>query len=106
MMRLLERRGHQVEAAADMREAREQLRGLPALELVLLDINIPGGSGEILLREIRAHSVGLPVIAVTASAMTGDRERFLHQGFTAYLSKPIDVQSFAETVERYLEGHS
>jgi CheY-like chemotaxis protein len=105
VMRLLERRGHRVEAAADMREARAQLAQTQAeLELVLLDINLPGGSGELLLQEIRARDRALPVIAVTASAMSGDRERFLRLGFTAYLSKPIDVRSFADTVEQYMEA--
>jgi CheY-like chemotaxis protein len=44
----------------------------------------------------------LPVIAFTASAMAGDRERFLGEGFTGYLSKPIDVKAFAATIASYL----
>ena len=42
------------------------------------------------------------MIALTASAMTGDRERFLRQGFTAYMSKPIDVKAFGPTIESYV----
>jgi CheY-like chemotaxis protein len=42
------------------------------------------------------------VIALTASAMTGDRERFLRQGFTAYMSKPIDVRTFAAAIEEHV----
>lgn len=99
--RLLERRGHDVVTAIDLGDARDKLADLAALELVLLDIHLPGGTGDALLREIRTRSERLPVIAVTASAMAGDRERFLNQGFTAYVSKPLDVRSFAETVERY-----
>jgi len=101
---LLEPRGHTVATAVDLSEARAKLADLSELELVLLDITLPGGSGETLLQEIRARDPVLAVIAVTASAMAGDRERFLRQGFTAYLSKPIDVHSFCETVEGYLEG--
>ncbi len=99
---LLEMRGHSVLEAAGVDDARAQLTRAP--DVVLLDIQIPGGGGETLLREIRASEAmrALPVIALTASAMTGDRERFLKAGFTAYLSKPIDVRSFGETVERYL----
>lgn len=96
---LLEMRGHEVLAASDVRSARAELANGP--EVVLLDIHVPGGGGEMFLREIRAHPVhgALPVIALTASAMSGDRERFLRQGFTAYLSKPIDVKSFGPTIE-------
>jgi len=100
---LLEMRGHEVIAADTVASAREAL-GTGQPEVVLLDIHIPGGGGELLLREIRAGAATaqLPVIALTASAMRGDRERFLRQGFTAYMSKPIDVRSFGSTVEYYL----
>jgi CheY-like chemotaxis protein len=106
VVELLEMRGHDVLAANSVATARAQLANAP--HIVLLDINIPGGGGELLLREIRASVAwaGLPVIALTASAMTGDRERFLRQGFTAYMSKPIDVKSFGPTVEHYVRGRS
>jgi CheY-like chemotaxis protein len=99
---VLEMAGHNVITAVGVPDARERLRENP--ELVLLDIHIPGGGGELLLREIRADD-GLrtmPVIALTASAMAGDRERFLRQGFTGYMSKPIDVRAFASTIEGFL----
>jgi CheY-like chemotaxis protein len=100
---LLEMRGHEVIVASDAAGARSQLAAVPAL--VLLDIHIPGGGGEAVLAEIRAtpQLAGLPVIALTASAMAGDRERFLRQGFTAYMSKPINVKLFGPTIESYLE---
>ncbi len=100
---LLEMRGHEVLVAWDAASARSQLASSPAL--VLLDIQIPGGSGAGVLAEIRAMpQLGMvPVIALTASAMAGDRERFLRLGFTAYMSKPIDVRAFGPTVESYLE---
>jgi len=99
---VLEMAGHSVITAVGVVDARDQLREKP--ELVLLDIHIPGGGGELLLREIRADD-GLrkiPVIALTASAMAGDLEHFLRQGFTGYLSKPIDVRAFATTIEGFL----
>ena len=103
VVELLEMRGHDVLSASDVASAREQLARGP--QLVLLDIHIPGGGGELLLREIRKtpHLATLPVIALTAAAMTGDRERFLKLGFTAYLSKPIDVKSFGPTIEKHLQ---
>ncbi len=98
---LLQMRGHDVLAASDVPAARALLADGP--ELVLLDIHVPGGGGETLLREIRATAElsALPVIALTASAMAGDRERLLRTGFTAYMSKPIDVRSFGDTIEVY-----
>lgn len=99
---LLEMRGHEVLAASGVTEGRALLEQRP--EVVLLDIHIPGGGGELLLREIRANAAlaKLPVIAFTASAMHGDRERLLRLGFTAYLSKPIDVPSFGPAIEQHL----
>ena len=97
---LLEMRGHDVLVASDVPGARAQLTHGP--QLVLLDIHIPGGGGEVFLRELRAAGVELPVVALTASAMRGDREHFLRQGFTAYLSKPIDVATFGATVEKFV----
>lgn len=99
---LLEMRGHEVLSASGVSEGRTLLAERP--DVVLLDIHIPGGGGELLLREIRADETfgTLPVIAFTASAMHGDRERFLRIGFTSYLSKPIDVASFGVAIEKHL----
>ncbi|HEY1553680.1 MAG TPA: response regulator [Kofleriaceae bacterium] len=101
---LLEMRGHAVIVADSVGSARSQLALAP--DVVLLDIHVPGGGGEALLREMRAADAtrALPVVALTASAMRGDRERFLRQGFTAYLSKPIDVATFGTTIEQLLRG--
>jgi CheY-like chemotaxis protein len=98
---LLVLRGHDVLCAAGVVDGRAQLDSV-RFDAVLLDINIPGGGGELLLQEIREYNTIIPVIAFTASTMAGDRERFLAEGFTAHLSKPIDVKSFADTVESYL----
>ena len=64
-------------------------RGLA--DLVLLDISLPGMDGVEVLRQLRADSrtAGMPVIALTAHAMTGDRERFMAAGFNGYITKPI-----------------
>lgn len=102
---VLRHHGHEVVEAGDVDEAWAELR-MRAPDVVLLDVQIPGGGGEKLLRELRADPAfrDLPVVAVTAQAMRGDRERFLAQGFDGYLSKPIEVRSFARDVERYLAG--
>ncbi len=76
-------------------------------ELVLMDIQLPGKDGFALLDEIRRspHS-GLRVLALTAHAMSGDRERALQAGFDGYITKPIDIRSFPEAVKRALAGET
>lgn len=74
-------------------------------DLVLMDIQLPGKDGFALLREIRSSPFGtVRVIALTAHAMTGDRERALQAGFDGYITKPIDVRSFPDQVQRALKG--
>ena len=74
-------------------------------DLVLMDIQLPGKDGFTLLGEIRASPHrGLRVVALTAHAMAGDRERALAAGFDGYITKPIDIRSFPEQVGRALAG--
>jgi two-component system, cell cycle response regulator DivK len=74
-------------------------------DLVLMDIQLPGKDGFALLREIRSSPFGtVRVIALTAHAMTGDRERALEAGFDGYITKPIDVRTFPVQVQRALQG--
>ncbi len=102
---LLEDAGFAVRRAADAGELRRALAsGLP--DLVLMDIQLPGVDGLSLVSEIRALSEAgaLPIVALTAHAMRGDRERFLAAGCDGYISKPIDVATFAGEVEKYLSS--
>jgi two-component system cell cycle response regulator DivK len=71
---------------------------------ILLDIQLPGSSGLEVLEVLRsdARTADITVIAITANAMSGDRERLLAAGFDGYLSKPIDVRTFVADIERYL----
>jgi len=74
-------------------------------DLVLLDISLPDMDGTEVLRWIREQNEfqDLPVVALTAHAMAGDRERFLGQGFNDYLAKPIvDENIFLECIARWL----
>lgn len=100
---VLELRGHEILEAASVEEGRALLHAVTP-DLVLLDIQIPGGGGELLLREIRATEAlaRVPVVAVTAFAMQDERRRFLAEGFDGYISKPIDVRAFGPQVESFL----
>lgn len=78
-------------------------------DLVLLDISLPEMDGGEVLEKIRATKslAELPVIALTAHAMVGDRERFLATGFDEYISKPIlDPEVLIDTIERLLGASS
>lgn len=80
-------------------------RSLP--DLVLLDISLPGMDGTEILRQIRrdGRMRHLPVIALTAHAMAGDREKYLDAGFNDYITKPIvDESLLLKAIERWLSG--
>ena len=74
-------------------------------DLVLMDIQLPDIDGVEALGRLRAdgRTASLPVLALTAQAMEGDRERFLAAGFDGYLSKPVNVVDLVATVARYCE---
>ncbi len=67
-------------------------------DLVIMDIHLPGADGLELTRQIKAIEPTVPVIAYTSYAMPGDREKCLRAGCDEYVSKPIDVEVFIETV--------
>jgi two-component system, cell cycle response regulator DivK len=77
-------------------------------DLVLMDIQLPDIDGVEALGRLRAdgRTASVPVLALTAQAMEGDRERFLAAGFDDYLSKPVNVADLVAIVKRYCEGPS
>ena len=74
--------------------------------LVLMDIQLPDGDGVEALGRLRANerTASIPVLALTAQAMHGDRERFLDAGFDGYISKPVNVVEFVKTVKDHCGG--
>ncbi len=101
---LLTLKGHEVTALQngdDLQEALDQNRP----DLVLMDIQLPGKDGFALLAEIRTSPhAPLRVVALTAHAMTGDRDRARAAGFDDYITKPIDIATFPDQVSRVLAG--
>ncbi len=75
-------------------------------DVVLMDIGLPDQSGVEAMHRLRADPAirTTPVLAVTASAMVGDRERFIAAGFDDYLAKPIRTRELVERVRRLCEG--
>jgi two-component system, cell cycle response regulator DivK len=73
--------------------------------LVLMDIQLPGIDGIEALGRLRAdeRTASIPVLALTAQAMSGDRERFLVAGFDGYLSKPVDIAELIQTVKEHCD---
>ena len=102
---VLQSEGYEVIEAINAAEALACLEA-NVTALILMDIALPGQSGEELTRQIKAdpEKCSIPIIALTAAAMSGDRERLLKAGCDDYLSKPIDTQELLERVAHYLEG--
>ena len=75
-------------------------------DLVLMDIHLPDFDGVQALGRLRANerTAAIPVLALTAQAMDGDRERFLAAGFNGYLSKPVNVRELIGTIRLHCDG--
>lgn len=84
-------------------EALEQLKSGP-FDLLLSDVDMPLMNGYELVNEIKKLDVKLPMICVTAFAISGDREKLLMHGFERYISKPIDMDEMKATLDEYLSG--
>lgn len=109
--RILERRGHQVTVANDGREAVDYARG-ECFDVILMDVQMPimdGFQATAMIRAFPAMSNGqtsgkVPIVAMTAHAMRGDRERCLAAGMDEYISKPIDAGNLLQIIETLTEG--
>ncbi|HEV8246117.1 MAG TPA: response regulator [Polyangiaceae bacterium] len=99
----LESQGYRVEIASDGKQAVELARLLKP-SLILMDVQMPGLDGIEATRQIRAfadeHSADVPIVAVTALALPGDRERCLSSGATDYQRKPLSLSRLMQTIER------
>jgi two-component system cell cycle response regulator DivK len=86
------------EAAVDLARERHP-------DLILMDIELPGIDGITALQQLRAEpdTAGIPIVALTASAMSADRDRFFGAGFDGYISKPINIKEFPDQVRAHCE---
>ena len=104
---LLAAHGHEPEAVTDSRNALDAARSFSP-DLVITDIQLPHVSGLDLIRLIRKDEklAGIPIMAVTAYSARGDEERIREAGAQAYVSKPISVVRFAQTVDELLKDEA
>jgi len=100
---VLENTGYEVFEASDGKQAVDQARRLRP-DLIILDIHMPGLDGFGVIEMLRREEgfAATPIIALTASAMMGDRERAMAAGFTGYITKPIRLGALRAEVERLL----
>ncbi|HEX4148053.1 MAG TPA: response regulator, partial [Pirellulales bacterium] len=104
MTSLLERNGMQVLSAETGRAALELLEKSPDVEIILMDIMMPTMDGYDTMRAIREleRFRGMPIIALTAKAMKGDREKCIEAGASDYISKPVDAQHLLSMLRLWL----
>jgi CheY-like chemotaxis protein len=100
---VVESSGYEVIEAADGDEALEIAKS-SVPDLILLDIHMPGRDGLSVVTELRrdARFTATPVIAVTATAMKGDRQKGLDAGFSEYLTNPVSITTVREIIARFL----
>jgi CheY-like chemotaxis protein len=105
LSRRLVKRGYEVEVAVDGAEGVKRARELSP-DLVLMDMSLPVMHGWDATRELKADTAtqGIPVIALTAHAMAGDREKALEAGCDEFETKPIELPRLIEKVEKLLAG--
>ena len=104
---LLEEGGYDIVKAASGEEALEITRNAAgAPDLILMDIHLPGMDGLSVVRAMKTddRTRRIPILALTAHAMRGDKDRFLEAGCDGYISKPIDVKTFISSIEQYLSA--
>jgi CheY-like chemotaxis protein len=100
---VLELEGFEVRVAGSADEARTELRASTP-RLILMDVQLPGEDGLSLTRELKADpaTAAIPVVALTAHAMSGDRALAVHAGCQGYIAKPIDTRTFGNDVRRHI----
>jgi two-component system cell cycle response regulator DivK len=105
--RVLESEGYEMTEASDAEDAMQKIHSVRP-NLILMDINMPGVDGYALTARIKATPgfAAVPIVAVTANVMRGDREKSLEAGCDGYIQKPIDIDILSQQIERFLARQS
>ena len=100
---VLEREGYRIDVAGTPVEALDRLRARVP-DLILMDIQLPGQDGLSLTRQLKASptTAAIPVVALTAHAMRGDREESFKAGCIGYIAKPIDTRTLGDQVREFI----
>lgn len=101
--RILMAEDYEVVEAENAAQAQEKLKELKP-DLILMDINMPDMDGYTLTARIRATPgfESIPIVALTANVMRGDREKSLEAGCDGYIQKPVDIDTLPQQIERYM----
>ena len=105
--RVLDAEGYQIAEAGNAEHAMQKIQSVRP-NLILMDINMPGVDGYALTARIKATPgfATVPIVAVTANVMRGDREKSLEAGCDGYIQKPIDIDILSQQIERFLARQS
>jgi len=105
VVKVLRNKGFETAEAADGEEAIEKAVSENP-DLILLDISLPKLDGYEVVKRLKSMEEfqEIPVVAFTAHAMKGDREKVIAEGFEGYISKPINIREFPDQVKLYLRG--
>ena len=104
--RVLEAEGYTMVEAGNAEDAMEKIKATQP-GLILMDINMPEVDGYALTARIKQTPgfASVPIVAVTANVMRGDREKSLEAGCDGYIQKPIDIDQLTQQIERFLARH-
>ena len=104
VIKVLKKRNYRLSEAMDGEEALRKIAAEKP-DLILMDISLPKMDGYTVTMKLKEQDAfkSIPVIALTAHAMKGDREKALAAGCVAYITKPINIRTFPDIIEQYLE---
>jgi hypothetical protein len=102
---MFENQNVRVIQATSGEQAIELCKQFPTIQLVLMDIQMSGVSGVDAMKQIKQLFPAIPIVAQTAFAQKGDRERFMQQGFDDYITKPLDERDLQEIFKRFLSSN-